>query len=79
MTRQSEIADLLGPPSQVISVGENMIFYYLLEQNTGQGAFFIIYNQARERTLYDRAIFFFDQEGILTDYAYSKEKAHLEK
>lgn len=73
-THQSDITSMLGPPSQIISQGENTIFYYLLEQKTGKGIFIIIYNHARIETLYDRAIFFFDSQGVLTDYSYSHEE-----
>ncbi len=71
---QSDVARLLGPPSQIISMNDQLIFYYMLQKKKGKGAFFIIYNWAQINTIFDRAIFFFDQNGILTDYAYSLEK-----
>jgi outer membrane protein assembly factor BamE (lipoprotein component of BamABCDE complex) len=72
-TTQSEIMTALGPPSQVIGLRDQTVFYYLMERRKGRGAIFIIYNRIEEKTTYDRAIFFFDQHGILQDYGFSKE------
>ena len=77
-THQTEIAKLLGPPSQIIGLDEQIIFYYLLEQKVGKGAFFILFNWSNEKVKYDRAIFFFDKHGLLNDYAYSLEKVPYE-
>jgi len=77
-TNQTEIAKLLGPPSQIIGLDDQIIFYYLLEQKVGKGAFFILFNWSNEKVKYDRAIFFFDKRGLLNDYAYSLEKVPYE-
>lgn len=78
-TTQAEVAKQFGPPSQVIALNDQVIFYYLLEQKKGKGAFFIIYNWSDNKTTYDRAIFFFNNNGILTDYAYSLEEIAYEE
>jgi len=75
ITSQSEVARILGPPSQVISLKKQVIFYYLLEKRKSKATFLIIYNWSQSNTTYDRAIFFFDNKGILTDFSYSLEKA----
>ena len=72
-TTQSEVMQALGPPSQVIGLQDRTLFYYLREQTKTKSLFFVVYNQIRERVGYDRAIFFFDKQGVLTDFAYSKE------
>ena len=77
-THQTDIAKLLGPPSQIIGLNEQVIFYYLLEKKEGKGAFFILFNWSNEKVKYDRAIFFFDKNGLLNDYAYSLEKVPYE-
>ena len=77
-THQTDIAKLLGPPSQIIGLNEQVIFYYLLERKEGKGAFFILFNWSEEKVRYDRAIFFFDKNGLLNDYAYSLEKVPYE-
>jgi hypothetical protein len=72
-TTQSEVMKALGPPSQVIALGEQTLFYYLREQQQLQSLSIIIYSHSRERIMYDRAIFFFDGQGVLQDFALSEE------
>lgn len=40
-TTQAEVAKQFGPPSQVIALNDQVIFYYLLEQKKGKGAFLL--------------------------------------
>ena len=70
-TTQSDILRTLGPPSQVIGLRDQTVFYYLKEQGRGRGAVFIVYNWINEDVTYDRAIFFFDANGVLLDYGLS--------
>jgi len=72
-TTQSQVMESLGPPSQVIALGDQTLFYYLRENQKFQSFSVIIYAQSRERINYDRAIFFFDHDGVLVDFALSKE------
>lgn len=67
-TRANVLA-LLGPPSQVISLDGETALYYLYEQSEGEGLILILYNRMRIDTRYDRAIFFFDENDILTEYS----------
>lgn len=67
-TRQ-EVLALLGPPSQVIALEDETALYYLFEHSTGDGLVLILYNRMRIDTRYDRAIFFFDANDVLTEYA----------
>jgi outer membrane protein assembly factor BamE (lipoprotein component of BamABCDE complex) len=72
-TTQSEVMHVLGPPSQVIGLHDQTIFYYLREQLKAKAFYLVVYNQTREQITYDRAIFFFDPQGILKDFAFSDE------
>jgi len=74
-TTQSDVMETLGPPSQVIGLNDQTLFYYLREQQQQklQSLSVIIYSHSRERILYDRAIFFFDRKGVLQDFALSEE------
>ncbi len=72
-TSQAEIMDRYGPPSQIIGLEHQTVFYYLTERNRGSGAILILYNRLKEQVTYDRAIFFFDTDGVLSDYAFSRE------
>ena len=68
-----EVMAALGPPSQIINLGDRVVYYYLSENISGRGYYFLVYNTTSSRTSYDRAIFFFDQDGRLQRHAYSKE------
>ena len=72
---QSDVLEALGPPSQIISLNDGSVFYYLREFKSGSAKIFILYNEANMQVLYDRAVFFFDAEGRLTDHSYSAEEA----
>ncbi len=76
---QSEVLAALGPPSQVIALHDQTLFYYLREQLKTRAMFLLIYNQTHENVSYDRAIFFFNTNGILSDFAYSQEAIPIEK
>jgi outer membrane protein assembly factor BamE (lipoprotein component of BamABCDE complex) len=69
ITTQAEVAELLGPPSQIISLASGTAFYYLREERRGRGFILIVYNQGTQTIRYDRAVFFFDRNGILTNHA----------
>lgn len=78
-TSQSEVMTALGPPSQVIALHDQTLFYYLREQLKTKAIFLLLYNQTRENISYDRAVFFFDRNGTLSDFAYSEESIPIEK
>lgn len=66
---RSEVLELLGPPSQVIALNDETVLYYLFEHSEGDGLILIVYNRVSVDTQYDRAIFFFDENDVLTDSA----------
>lgn len=72
-TTRAEVIEALGPPSQLINLTDGIVLYYLNEYGTGDGYVFIFINFLTQRTVFDRAIFFFDQDGVLTEYALSEE------
>lgn len=72
-TTQSDILSALGPPSQVIGLRDQTVFYYLREHDKGRGGLFLVYNWMKEDVTFDRAIFFFDSNGVLQDYGLSKD------
>jgi outer membrane protein assembly factor BamE (lipoprotein component of BamABCDE complex) len=72
-TSRAEVLDWLGPPSQVIALGDRTVFYYLSQEQAGEAKVFILWNDARDRTRYDRAVFFFDAEGVLEEYSIRDE------
>jgi hypothetical protein len=76
---ESDVMRGLGPPSQVIALHDQTLFYYLREQARTKAFYLLVYNQTRQRITYDRAIFFFDRQQTLTDFAYSAESVAPEK
>lgn len=68
-TTRKDVLARLGPPSQVIALGDETVLYYLYEYSQGQGLVLIVYNHIKVDTRYDRAIFFFDENDRLTDHA----------
>ena len=66
---RKDVLALLGPPSQVISLEEETVLYYLFEKSQGNGLILILYNRMQIDTHFDRAIFFFDDQDVLTDYS----------
>lgn len=68
-TTRSEVLARLGPPSQVIALGDETVLYYLNEQADGDGLLLVVYNRFTVDTRYDRAIFFFDEDDRLTDHS----------
>ena len=66
---RADVLKLLGPPSQVLALDDETALYYLFEHSKGDGLILIIYNRMSIDTRYDRAIFFFDNQDILTEYA----------
>ena len=67
-TRKDVLA-LLGPPSQVISLGDETVLYYLYEKSKGEGYILILYNRFERASDFDRAVFFFNSKDVLTEYA----------
>jgi outer membrane protein assembly factor BamE (lipoprotein component of BamABCDE complex) len=68
-TSRQEVLKALGPPSQVVDLGDETILYYLYEHSAGDGLILVVYNRFKIDTRYDRAIFFFDSDDKLTDFA----------
>ncbi len=70
-TTQTDVMKALGPPSQIISLNKGSVFYYLREHGKGGALILLVYNKVKYDVSYDRSIFFFDDDAVLTDYAYS--------
>ncbi len=72
-TTSADVLEKLGPPSQVLGIIDKTLFYYLQERVVGTSYIFLIFNKSEETTTFDRAMFIFDENGILEDYALSKK------
>jgi hypothetical protein len=78
-TTQSDVIERLGPPSQVIGLNDQVVFYYMREMVKSRGMFFVLFNWVSKQVSYDRAIFFFNADGVLTEYGYSHERIPYEE
>jgi len=74
VTTQVDVLELLGPPSQLIRLQDEVVFYYLTHKSSGKGKIFIVWNEVSAESTYDRAIFFFNSDGVLQNSAYSREQ-----
>jgi outer membrane protein assembly factor BamE (lipoprotein component of BamABCDE complex) len=70
-TNKRQILKDLGPPSQVVTLGDETVFYYLRENMKVNGLVLLLYNNVRVSAEYDRAIFFFNKKGVLTELSVS--------
>jgi outer membrane protein assembly factor BamE (lipoprotein component of BamABCDE complex) len=70
-TTRKEVLVALGPPSQIVTMQHETALYYMLERTQGTGVTLVVYNFRREHSVYDRAVFFFNLDGVLTDFAYT--------
>ncbi len=73
-TTRQEVLQLLGAPSQLVSLENGTALYYVSEKTKGEGMILFLYNQRKDTTTYDRAVFFFGADDILTDFAISERE-----
>ena len=78
-TTEMDVIAKLGPPSQLIGLEKETVYYYLRERRKGYGVFLLVYNWKNQNLVYDRAIFFFDKNGKLTKHSYSLEALPYEE
>ena len=74
VTTRSEVLQLLGAPSQLVSLQAGTALYYVMETTKGKGMILFLYNERTEHTTYDRAVFFFDADDLLSDFAVSEKE-----
>jgi hypothetical protein len=72
VTTEADVLESLGPPSQIINLQDQTVYYYIRESFQSDRLLLIIYNQTERRTAYDRAVFFFNSDGVLTKFSFSE-------
>jgi hypothetical protein len=72
VTTEAEVLESLGPPSQIIALQDQTVYYYIREDFSSDRLLLIIYNQTARRTAYDRAVLFFNDAGVLTKFSFSE-------
>ena len=73
-TTEKQVLEILGPPSRVVPLNNRTVFYYLLEHDYRVGLNLVVYIQTDTKVRYDRAVFFFDDKGVLENHSLSAEK-----
>lgn len=73
---RKDVLDLLGPPSQIISLHDESALYYLFSDSRADGLITVFYNRVDIETYYDRAVFFFDNDDVLTAFSTHIRDAH---
>lgn len=68
-TTRNEVMARLGPPSQMLALPGESVLYYMHERGRGRAIKLIVYNYREEVLDYDRAVFFFDLDGLLKEYS----------
>ena len=69
VSTRADVMDKLGPPSQLVSLGDETVLYYLNESASGRGVILVVYNRFEVDANYDRAVFIFDSDDKLTDFS----------
>ncbi len=72
VTTEGDVLEALGPPSQIIGLQRQTVYYYIRESFRSDRLLLIVYNRTSRRTAYDRAVFFFNDAGILTKFSFSE-------
>lgn len=78
-TTEQDVLAALGPPSQLIPLHDDTVYYYMLEKSKTRIMVLFVYNQSRSNVTYDRAMFIFDKGGILKKYSLSAVPADAKK
>ena len=69
VSTRADVMATLGPPSQLVSLGDETVLYYLNESTRGRGLTLLVYSRFEVDANYDRAVFIFDSNDRLTDYS----------
>ena len=69
VSTRGDVMAALGPPSQLVNLGDETVLYYLNESSRGRGVILIVYNRFEIEADYDRAVFIFDADDRLTDFS----------
>jgi hypothetical protein len=70
-TTDQAILATLGPPSQLIALNDEVVYYYMLEKTKKRTMIFFIYNTTKQNVTYDRAMFIFNKAGVLQKFSLS--------
>ncbi len=77
-TTLQQVLNQLGPPSQLIQLGDRTALYYMLESTRTRAVTLVVYSHTETNVDYDRAVFFFDKDLVLEHRSLSFEALPFE-
>lgn len=70
-TTSAQVVELFGAPSRIVKLSNGNAYVYERSVSKGTGIWLVLVSFGNYETQYDRAVFFFDNENILTHYGLS--------
>jgi hypothetical protein len=70
-TTAAEVLEVFGAPSHMVKLSNGNAYVYERSVSKGTGIWLILFSFGNYETQYDRVVFFFDNEDILTHYGLS--------
>jgi hypothetical protein len=70
-TTAAEVLEVFGAPSRMVKLSNGNAYVYERSVSKGTGIWLVVLSFGNYETQYDRAVFFFDNEDILTHYGLS--------
>jgi hypothetical protein len=76
-TTASDITKMFGAPNQIIKLSNGNAYIYYRSQSKALGIWLVLVTMVNYDTQYDRIVFFFNRNDILTHYgsSFQSEKA----
>ena len=70
-TKAAEVLEAFGAPSSMVKLSNGNAYIYERSVSKGTGIWLVLLSFGNYDTQYDRVVFFFDNEDILTHYGLS--------
>jgi hypothetical protein len=70
-TPAAEVVEVFGAPSRMVKLSNGNAYVYERSVSKGTGIWLMLLSFGNYETQYDRVVFFFDNEDILTHYGLS--------
>ncbi len=70
-TMAAEVLEVFGAPSHMVKLSNGNAYVYERSVSKGTGIWLVVLSFGNYETQYDRVVFFFDNEDILTHYGLS--------
>ena len=75
-TTAADVLEVFGAPSRMVKLSNGNAYVYERSVSKGTGIWLVLLSFGNYETQYDRVVFFFDPEDILTHYGLSMNAGH---